>query len=45
MVAAGEDGLDAVIKLLANQVDTTMAQLGRLDLDDIDSSVIVKNNE
>ena len=43
--AAGEDGLDAVIKLLANQVDTTMAQLGRLDLDDIDSSVIVKNNE
>ena len=43
--AAGEDGLDAVIKLLANQIDTTMAQLGRLDLDDIDSSVIVKNNE
>jgi len=43
--AAGEDGLDAVIKLLANQIDTTMAQLGRLDLEDIDSSVVVKNNE
>jgi isopentenyl diphosphate isomerase/L-lactate dehydrogenase-like FMN-dependent dehydrogenase len=43
--AAGEEGLDAVIKLLTNQIDTTMAQLGRLDLDGIDSSVIVKNNE
>lgn len=43
--AAGEEGLDAVIKLLTNQIDTTMAQLGRLDLDGIDSSVIVSNNE
>jgi len=43
--AAGEKGLDAVIELLIKQIDTTMAQLGRLDLDGIDSSVIVDNIE
>lgn len=42
--AAGEEGLDAVIRLLINQIDTTLAQLGRLDLDGIDASVIVSND-
>jgi len=42
--AAGEEGLDAVIRLLKNQIDTTLAQLGRLDLDGIDASVIISDD-
>ena len=39
--ADGEAGLDAVMKFLINQIDTTLAQLGRTDINDIDRSVIV----
>jgi isopentenyl diphosphate isomerase/L-lactate dehydrogenase-like FMN-dependent dehydrogenase len=39
-----EAGLDAVIKLLINQIDTTLAQLGRTNINDIDSSVVFGNS-
>ena len=42
--AGGEQGLDTVIKLLMNQVDTTLAQLARPDINDIDASVIVSDD-
>ena len=39
--AAGAQGLDQVIELLKNQMDTSLAQLGRPNIDDIDRSIIV----
>lgn len=42
--AAGEQGLEAVIELLIKQIDTTLAQLARPDINDIDASVIVSND-
>ena len=42
--AAGEQGLEAVIELLIKQIDTTLAQLARPDINDIDASVIVSDN-
>lgn len=42
--AAGEEGLEAVIEVLINQIDTTLAQLARPDINDIDASVIVSDD-
>jgi len=42
--AAGDEGLEAVIELLINQIDTTLAQLARPDINDIDASVIVSDD-
>ena len=42
--AAGEQGLETVIELLIKQIDTTLAQLARPDINDIDASVIVSDN-
>lgn len=41
MGAAGSDGLASVIDMLAQQIDTTLAQLGRTDINAIDRNVIV----
>ncbi len=37
---AGERGLDDVINVLTGQVDTTLAQIGRPDINDVDRSVV-----
>ena len=42
--AAGEQGLETVIELLIKQIDMTLAQLARPDINDIDASVIVSDN-
>jgi L-lactate dehydrogenase (cytochrome) len=42
--AAGDEGLEAVIEVLINQIDTTLAQLARPDINDIDASVIVSDD-
>lgn len=40
--AAGAQGLAEVIELLRNQLDTSLAQLGRPNIDDVDRSVVVE---
>jgi L-lactate dehydrogenase (cytochrome) len=42
--AAGAQGLEAVIELLIKQIDTTLAQLARPDINDIDASVFVSDD-
>jgi L-lactate dehydrogenase (cytochrome) len=42
--AAGEQGLASVIELLTTQIDTTLAQLGIPDINDIDRSVVVNEH-
>ncbi len=44
MGAAGAQGLQQIFDLLINQLDTTLAQLGRLSVEDIDRSVILNEN-
>ncbi len=41
MGGAGAQGLQQVFDLVINQIDTTLAQLGRLSVEDIDSGVIL----
>ena len=43
--AGGAAGLKNVIDLLANEISVTMAQVGRVCVQDIDPSVIVKSNK
>lgn len=43
--ADGSRGLDAVVNLLKNEVSVTLAQLGRPDIEDVDSSVIVDESK
>jgi len=40
--AAGEQGLDGVIELLTRQIDAALSQIGIPDINDIDRSVVVK---
>lgn len=42
--ASGSAGLESVIELLINQVDTALAQIGIPDINDIDSKVIFNLN-
>ena len=44
MGAAGAQGVQQIFDLLINQLDTTLAQLGRLSVEDIDRSVILNEN-
>ncbi len=37
----GERGLDDVMDVLTSQVDTTLAQIGRPDINDVDRSVVI----
>ena len=39
--AAGEHGLNDVIDMLIRQVDTTLAQIGRPDINDVDHDVVI----
>jgi L-lactate dehydrogenase (cytochrome) len=39
--AAGAKGLDEVIELFINQMDTSLAQIGRANINDIDRSIVV----
>ncbi len=41
--AGGETGLKNVIDLLANEISVTMAQVGKVCVQDIDSSILVKS--
>ena len=44
MGAAGAHGLQQIFDLLINQLDTTLAQLGRISVEDIGHSVILNEN-
>jgi len=37
--AAGTEGLEAVIELIAGQIDTTLAQIGQPDIDQLDREI------
>ncbi len=39
--AAGEHGLNDIIDMLIRQVDTTLAQIGRPDINDVDHNVVI----
>ena len=43
--AAGQKGLTDVIEALTNEISVTMAQVGRTDINQIDSSVLVLRQE
>ncbi|MEM7343435.1 MAG: alpha-hydroxy acid oxidase [Chloroflexota bacterium] len=42
--AAGEQGIQAVVELLSNEISVTLAQLGRPDIEDVDRTVIYRQN-